>query len=149
MNNLQKDEINSAEKEIEDFIQRNYSVAVVYSSQLSTVLRQLAFAEGALFWFCKIQFSLSIIPIAIGWAFLLFFFACDAIQYFLGYQYFRIQADKFLADFKNEIYDVNHYYMNQSSPQKLHYFFYLKIGMITCSSLILIFSFLIGIYCNH
>ncbi len=49
---------NGSKKEIEQFISRGYEEIDFYSSQLSNILRQLAFAEGALFWFCKEKFNI-------------------------------------------------------------------------------------------
>lgn len=90
---------NGSKKEIEQFINRGYEEIDFYSSQLSKILRQLAFAEGALFWFCKEKFNSSTFLIGVGFAFLLFYFLFDAKQYLSGLLHFKKQTAKFYDDF--------------------------------------------------
>lgn len=132
-------------KEIEAFIEKKIEESDTYSGQLSTVLRQTAFAEGVLFWFCKTEFSLSMSLISAGWFFLLLYFVFDAAQYFGGYRHARGQVDQYLKDFKNGNRDLNHY-LNQAIPHNAISMFKWKIIMIIISSFILIYCFLIGIF---
>lgn len=137
---------NAVRREIEDFIEKKIEETNIYSGQLSTVLRQMAFAEAALFWFCKDQFNLPILLISISWVFLLLYFAFDASQYFFGYQHAQGQVNQYLKDFKNGNRDLNHY-MDQTIPRTSFSMFKWKIAMIFISSAMLIFCFSIGIYC--
>ncbi|WP_447531153.1 hypothetical protein [Legionella pneumophila] len=147
--NSQLQENSKVEREIEEFIRRNYEEVDVYSGNLSSILRQLAFAEGVLFWFCYEQFNISIIIISFGWAFLLLYFVCDSIQYLLGYMHFKRQGDKYFKDYyEKKILNLDNY-IHQDMPQSLNWMFRLKILTIVFSSVILLFGFLMGIYCTN
>lgn len=81
--------------EIEKIIEEHAKESTEYTRILSSIFRQLAFSEGSLFWFLKTQFAVSIPLISFGLIFLVFFFICDALQYFNGYLKFTREAKRF------------------------------------------------------
>jgi hypothetical protein len=106
-NDLQKNK-----QEIESQISSCYSQVAKYSAHLSNIFRQLAFAEGALFWFSKLHLNASDLSLMIGFSVLIVYFILDAIQYFVGLVEYERLAKKFHDDYKkNKIYDTDNYEM--------------------------------------
>lgn len=133
-------------KEIENQISACYKETSEYSGHLSSILRQLAFAEGALFWFSKTNFSTPNILLILGFSILIAFFIFDAIQYLVGLIQYENLAKTFHRDYKkNKIYDPNKYEMDP--PKYIDLFFYIKIIAILFASVILIYSFISGYLC--
>lgn len=130
---------------IEGSICHSYSEAATYSNELSKICRQLAFAEGALFWFSKQNLGSSTTFLIIGFSILLMYFLFDALQYLSGLLKFQSQADQKYRDYKvNKIYDEDNYEI----PYEFHLtdlFFYIKLIMILLSSITLIYAFLNGL----
>lgn len=140
-------QIDEAKKEIESQIVSCYNQSAEYSGHLSVILRQLAFAEGALFWFSKLNFKASDILLILGLSALIVFFILDAAQYLVGLTQYENLAKKFHHDYKiNKLYDPNKYDMNP--PEYIDSFFYLKIFVILIASIILIYSFISGYVCS-
>lgn len=139
-NNIEK-----SKEKIEASISHSYAETVGYSNELSKICRQLAFAEGALFWFSKQNLGSSITFLIIGFSILLMYFLFDALQYLAGLLKFQSQADQKYRDYKvNKIYDEDNYEI----PYKFHLtdlFFYIKLIMIFLSSITLIYAFLNGL----
>lgn len=89
--------------EIQKLIDDHKRESVDYTVILSSVLRQIAFTEGSLFWFLKMQFQVGIISIILGFSALLFFFICDAVQYYNGYSKYKKQAEIFERNMANNL----------------------------------------------
>lgn len=89
--------------EIQKLIDDHKRESVDYTVILSSVLRQIAFTEGSLFWFLKIQFQVGVISIIFGFSALLLFFICDAVQYYNGYSKFKKQAEIFERNMANNL----------------------------------------------
>ncbi len=95
--------------EIQKLIDDHKRESVDYTVILSSVLRQIAFTEGSLFWFLKMQFQVGIISIILGFSALLLFFICDAVQYYNGYSKFKKQAEIFERNMANNLADEADY----------------------------------------
>lgn len=141
-----ENDLKTNKKEIEELITSCYLQSSEYSGNLSSILRQLAFAEGALFWFSKINFKSPDVLLILGFSILIVFFILDAVQYFVGLIQYENLAKTFHHDYKiNKIYDPNKYEMNP--PEYIDLFFYLKIIAILIASVILIYGFIHGYLC--
>lgn len=138
----------NSKREIEAQISNCYAQVSKYSGHLSNIFRQLAFAEGALFWFSKINFNASNLLLIIGFSILIFYFILDALQYFSGLLEYEKIAKKFHHDYKdNKIYDLEKYDMEP--PKYIDVFFYLKLITLVLASVILIYSFINGYTCSE
>ena len=133
--------------EIEQFIASCYSEVADYSKEISTICRQLAFAEGALFWYAKtVHFNISNAFIFWSLVCLLCYFFFDAAQYVAGMCKYKKLSNKYHDDFeRHHIYDTEHYKI----PRKdciLMMFFILKILSISIASGFLIWAYYIGLF---
>lgn len=133
--------------EIEQFIGNCYSEVADYSKEISTICRQLAFAEGGLFWYAKTE-HFNVSNGFIFWCLvcLLCYFFFDAAQYIAGMCEYKKLSDKYHDDFeKHKNYDTEHYKI----PSKnciLMLFFILKLLSISLSSGLLIWTYYVGLY---
>lgn len=127
--------------EIEQFISSCYSEVADYTKEISVICRQLAFAEGGLFWFARTEFHISNRVLFYAFAFLLSYFILDAFQYLAGMWKYKKIAHKSYDDYKvNKIYFLEKYKI----PNKfglLEFFFYTKLLALGVSSAILIYNF--------
>ena len=102
--------------EIQKLIDEHKRESVEYTIILSSILRQIAFTEGSLFWFFKIQFQVNIVSIILGFSALLLFFMSDAVQYYNGYTKFKKQAAIFEKNMANKMVNETDY----QDPHGLH-----------------------------
>lgn len=114
-----------------------------YSARLSSIFRQLAFSEGLLFWFAYEKLSAPILLLIIGFTLLIIYFILDLVQYFFGLRHFENLATTFNRDYKNNILDLKNYEIKL--PSSLDLFFYFKMVIMCLASIILIFSFVLGL----
>ena len=82
MKNSTKSEHQKKYNDSKDKIKKIYTVGTDFSSEASRVARQLAFGEGAIFWFFFGDKLISII--AVGLVFLVLYFLFDISQYIIG-----------------------------------------------------------------
>lgn len=143
LNVAKESQLKEDKKEIERHIMFLYREAESYSSRLSSILRQLAFVEGGLFWFSKINFNTPNPILIIGFSFLVLYFVFDALQYFNGLIEYEKLGDKLYRDFKvHRIYIPDNY--EEEPPKSIGVLFYIKILIIFISSILLIFIFMNG-----
>lgn len=137
MNDKSKDECDF-EKNINNCLQASSE----YSSTLSSICRQIAFAEGALYWLLYTKFNLHTNYIIIGYLFLLFYFFSDLFQYLLGYIVFKQKARQNKEHLGNKITNEG---LHDVSDEDLYWVYkamHLKLILIALSSctIILLFS---------
>ncbi len=80
--------------DLEKNINDCYKASSDYSSTLSSICRQIAFAEGALYWLLFTGFNISSKYIIVGYFFLLFYFFSDLFQYLFGYIAYKKKAEQ-------------------------------------------------------
>ena len=119
----------NAIKNIEDHIERCYSESVQYTGILSSICRQLAFAEGGLFWFLKDKMHVCDRLIVIGFLVLVLYFIFDAIQYLVGHIIFLRKSKEWEADLKEKkIVDEKHYDIPSELLSPIEKLLYVKLG---------------------
>ncbi len=145
--NASKKGIKAKKEEIELFLNRYFQEYECYSRELSVICRQLAFAEGALFWFSKQNLNASDILVSFGFGALIIYFIFDALQYFVGMRKNEQLSNQFYRDYKvNKNYDINNYEIPENHHLILNVFFYFKLIMISLSSALLIYALGHGVY---
>ena len=135
-------------KTLEDYVNKCFQNSSDYSSILSSICRQIAFAEGALYWFLYSEFNLSTNYIMAGYLFLLFYFFSDMAQYFLGYLVYKIKAKQNQIYLKNELKTEYLYEISEDDLYWVYKAMNLKLLFIVVSSLTLIIIFSVILICN-
>jgi hypothetical protein len=135
-------------EELEKNINNCYIASSEYSSTLSSICRQIAFAEGALFWLLYTGFSFSSRYIIVGYLFLLFYFFTDLFQYLFGFIAFKKKAKQNEKYLENKIIIEKFHTISDDDLYWVYKALHLKLIFIALSSstIILIFSFLL--ICN-
>lgn len=146
-NNTNKKDVDSKKEEIESFLNRYFQEYECYSKELSLICRQLAFAEGALFWFSKQNLGASEFLVSFGFGVLIIYFIFDALQYFVGMRKNEQLSNQFYRDYKvNKNYDIDNYAIPENHHLILNVFFYMKLIMLSVSSVLLIYALGCGVY---
>jgi hypothetical protein len=112
---------------------------IVYSDRLSSACRQLAFAEGAVFWAFKEPNSLSL-WVAIGFFILVCYFVTDTLQYYFGmrdYERLGENARNMLHRNGANYSEIN----NKDANQRLECFLKYKLIFISIASLWMVIVF--------
>ena len=128
--------------EIQKLIDDHKKESVEYTLILSSILRQIAFTEGSLFWFLKIQFQVNILSIILGFSALLLFFISDAVQYYNGYTKFKKQADIFENNMANKKVNESDYQDSQGLHLSITLPFKIKLIFLLIATAALVFDFL-------
>jgi hypothetical protein len=128
--------------EIQKLIDENKRESTEYTVILSSILRQIAFTEGSLFWFLKIQFQVNIISIIIGFTSLLLFFIFDAAQYYSGYTKFKKQAAIFEENRANKMVNESDYQDSQGLHLSTTLPFKVKLIFLLIATVALVVDFL-------
>jgi hypothetical protein len=131
--------------EIQKLIDDHNEKAVEYTSLLSTILRQIAFTEGSLFWFMKTQLEVNLMPVLFGFAALLLFFSCDALQYYNGYKKYEKEARKFERYMLKNIVNESSYQDSEGLNQAITLPFKFKMFFLVLASVILVLGFVSGV----
>lgn len=129
-------------KDIEKHIEFYYQESVNYTARLSSICRQLAFAEGVLLWFLKCNFHISTLIMILGFLFLTFYFIFDVIHYLVGY----VKYDNLAIKITNKLNEKNNmekkeYETPINFNYSLHILLYVKLVLIGIASLLLIIGF--------
>lgn len=145
---MSKNNQEKVDKDITKKIDKLWAEFETYTRIFSNILRQLAFAEGAIFWIFKLEdknnYFLSVITF-FGLMFLVFFFFADAMQYYLGKKDHEGWAQA-CEDKKKWCKDLSEYEKPLYANKRNEFCFDMKIFFIGISSLILIFEFVMIVF---
>lgn len=131
---------------IEELITNCYSESSSYTATLSSICRQIAFAEGALFWFLYSELKVSIYYIVVGFLFLLIYFILDLIQYLIGYNIYQKRAKIWEDSLKKGILLKNNYEFPNDFFYWINKFLVYKLLFLFISSSVLIIGFIVGLF---
>lgn len=140
---------NLKKKSIEEQVTHAHNESVKYTEILSTICRQISFADGALFWFVKTELKISIFLILVGYIFLILYFLLDLFQYLIGYITYKNKALDWEKDLINGIGNEKNYEYSEHFTYWIEKFLYWKLGFLFLASLILIICFVLGIFGHH
>jgi hypothetical protein len=145
---MSKTDQKEVDRDINEKIDKLWAEFEELTRIFSNILRQLAFAEGAIFWIFKLEAKnaslLSVITF-FGLMFLVFFFFADAMQYYLGKKDHECWAQS-CEDKKQWCKVLSEYDKPQSVNNRNEICFDMKIFFISISSLILIFEFVMIVF---
>jgi Ca2+/Na+ antiporter len=133
-------------KEIEGQISQCYGESSNYTAILSSICRQIAFAEGALFWFLYSEIKVSLKFVAVGFLVLLIYFLLDLVQYIIGQYIYRKKAKSWETDLKNQILSKNNYEFETDFFYWIDRVLFFKLSFLFLASLILIVGYIIGLF---
>lgn len=125
-----------------DFAHKRYSF---YSSEASKIARQIAFAEGAIFWalYFLMQNGTKALIIAF-YSVLLLFFIFDLIQYVVGAFFFSYEAKVIKKLMKSNKQDPS-YEIGDFVGQSIKKYYVLKLIFLGVATLLLINMFIVFI----
>lgn len=124
----------------EDKIQKIWARASQYSGEASRVARQLAFGEGAIFWFFFHDKHDLSMPIAAGMFFLVMYFIFDIAQYIIGSWINKNLASIYEEPNKKNL-EPNQITRPPTMNNPMYFCYYAKFFMLGIGSLLLLALF--------
>lgn len=121
-------------------INQFWRVSRSYSAEASKIARQLAFGEGAVFWFFFTENQIMANFIFLGLLFLVLYFVLDVLQYIIG-----AFKNKQLANFyeQNEsLLELKNIGRQEGFNAPMYVCYYSKFFMLLIASLILVSLFI-------
>ena len=120
-----------------------------YTIEVSKIARQVAFAEGAIFWALYFLMQSGPKPLIISfYSVLLLFFIFDLIQYVIGANSFEKEAEFMKKIIKSNNDKSLNYEIGDDVGKGIKKFYILKLVFIGISTLLLIFMFIYFIINN-
>lgn len=138
----------SLKNDLEENINSCYQASSEYSSALSSICRQIAFAEGALYWFAFTGFHFPAKYIIVGYLFLLFYFFIDSFQYVLGYVAYKRKAKQNVNLLKNKITKMDLHTITEDDLFWVYKAMHYKLFFIVLSSITIICIFTLLLICQ-
>ena len=137
-----------SEKDLEDLISYYNKESSTYSSIVSIICRQLAFAQGAILWIFYSHLNISNFTLLWGFLFIVVFFLLDLTQYIVGKVKYEKIAKQFESNYDKKIKNKQHYIFPKNEIKPLTFFFYSKITVLIILSIMTIFQIGIHLYCS-
>lgn len=139
-------------EEIEKKIDEKYHESVEYTKIISTICRQLAFAEGAVLWFLEDKFHISISVMIGCFCALILYFTFDIIQYLIGHIKYSNKGKELEEKYHGqEDYNINNYKNTNDFNKPIEILLYIKLIFIALASFLLLIGFfqsVLYIYCS-
>lgn len=136
-------------RSVYDEIQKQFREYEVYTEKLSNCIRQLAFAEAAVFWVLSKNGSNLTDIIVFGFFAIVLCFMFDVLQYLFGVCDYGDLAKKSEKKYKeNKDIDISKIKKHPDVNKRSKLFFNLKIIMIFICSFFLIIQFFRQILCG-
>ena len=132
----------------EDKINKIWKRASLYSSLASQVARQLAFGEGAIFWFFFNNKGNLTIPLIVGLSFLVLYFIFDIFQYLIGAWVNKDLARVYEELNKDDSLRPNKITRPDSMNIPMYCCYYIKFAMLAIASLLLLGLFISLFVCK-
>lgn len=133
-------------EDVESHISQCYAESSNYTAILSSICRQIAFAEGALFWFLYSELKVSLNYLAIGFLILLLYFFLDLIQYLIGHYMYQNKAKNWENDLKNGVLLKKNYEFETDFFYWIDRVLILKLVCLFFASLLLFIGFILGLF---
>lgn len=134
--------------ELEININNCYKASSDYSTILSSICRQIAFAEGALFWFVFAGFQFPPKYIIVGYLFLILYLLTDLSQYLFGYMVYKRKAIQNCEYLEKKITNEELYLIKEEDLYWVYKAMHLKLFFIALSSITIILIFAYMLICN-
>lgn len=148
LNNQLKEKHDEEKRNVEETLNEYWRDFQVYTDKLSTVCRQLAFAEGGIFWiFFQKNVPEFVLP---GFFFLILYFGFDVLQYYFGRKNYLELAEKsqekYEANNKIKFEDIKKSKFFDQTTRKL---VEIKLTFITLASGVLFIVLIKNFLCNQ